>query len=289
MGSFSTIGATKLLFEHTIDELARKFNQAEPAVAASYINQGDYIGLLISPIASIFDNANLSKAKLQSILDNTNLTIQKGQEIVDAMSSPSKIGTGGRRGIIGDDWEDNKITSRDNAATVATALDKIFQTFRPDWSTNGDVSVASGHVTLANTDAGLIISFDKVVSLAQLKLAFQDTSGNNRQEFRFMSDSNNIPNNSNNWQLRTTCAGDFDLYKYVSGSGTNVISSTWTANTAWHTIKATRDADGNWEIFFDGTSKGTAIDTWLPTINYLTISNHPVTNYEHYVDNLEVC
>ena len=171
MGSFSTIGATKLLFEHTIDELAVKLNDADAALAASY-----------------FDNLFGAPA-IAKILDNANLSIQKGQEIVDAMSDSSKIGIGGRRGYLGDDWQDNKLTNRDDAATTPTDLSKIVQIFRPEWS--GGLA-EDGVFKLTGTDEKQYCSSNFTTGYWYVKWYVAGTSGSRGMKFYFMwVDDNN--------------------------------------------------------------------------------------------------
>jgi len=366
MGSFSTIGATKLLFEYTIDELARKFNQAEPAVAASFINQGDYIGLVISLIASIFDNtnlsltkavsifdnanlslsragniignanlsnaraldihdnsartfpdewatifdsymdagkaayivenstkrtvddwaclfdnANLSEAKLQSILDDTNLSIQKGQEIVDAMSNPSKIGTGGRRGYLGDDWQDNKITDRDDAATTPTDLGRIVQIFRPEWS--GGLA-EDGVFKLTGTDEKQYCSSNFTTGYWYVKWYVAGTSGSRGMKFYFMW----VDDNNHYFLEYHTDSPDLSLKKTAGGSISTLISETSIEpyDNCWHDAKVKRDDDGNFEAWYGHISLGTCVDTSITSSNRLYLGC--IGDVDTYFDNLQV-
>jgi len=236
------------------------------ADAATHVNSGTYTDALM---ASAFDSSYLAAAKLQSILDNTNLTIQKGQEIVDAMSDPSKIGTGGRRGYMGDDWNDNKLTSRDNAATVATALDKIFQTFRPEWT------VISGTITTANSRVeGDASGSNKVQTSSSITEGTWEVdiivlaTGSYQNIYFIYQDS------SNHWIAGNSTPGGtraWHVRKVASDSETDIIQSNWTEATGTYALKVTRDSSGNFELFVDGTSKGTATDTWLPTQNYIVL------------------
>jgi len=240
--------------------------------------------------ASIFDN--LTEAKLQSILDNTNLSIQKGQEIVDAMSDPTKIGTGGRRGVIGDDWEDNKLTTRDKAATVATTLSRISQKFRPEWDTtnaNTKISVESGHIKIvASTDYNKYIKITDNIAEGTWKIkqrlgAVNAARGyNHTLSFMFIDTDN----------FYSAYISGFDNYvrfdKFVTGSITHLIAGSITRDTDWHEVKITRDADGNFELFYDGTSKGTTTDTSHSSGDLVIGQLREVNDEDVYVDDLEV-
>jgi len=254
--------ATVWLRQKTIAELASEYNEATTSVGpANELNNF----LTAEFCALIFDNSNLTAAKLQSILDNTNLTIQKGQEIVDAMSAPSKIGTGGRRGIIGDDWADNKLTSRDNAATVATALDKVFQTFRPEWTTvAGAPTLTDGILTIANGDK---ITISPGLTEGSFEVKLRATTGGTGPSgtmyvaFIYQDDNNNI--GIYEWE-------PMGLGKVDGGTYTHLISDD-NPSTTQATFKFTRDASGNYEFFKDGVSQGTTTDTFLPTNNNIAI------------------
>ena len=278
------------------------------ADAATHVNSGTYTDALMasafdssylaaSKAASIVDNANLTEAKLQSILYNTNLTIQKGQEIVDAMSSPSKIGTGGRRGYIGDDWSDNKITSRDNAATVATALSKIYQKFRPEWSienigTSSDPYADSGQLVFLNDvdntgQKGVYTSLNTNTGTFKIKFKQATTTTDNSGVCPIQICSSSWVSGGEGYDLMyRTDGSEYTLWK--GRHNTAIISSTWDGDTAWHEAKITRDSSGNFELFYDGVSKGTATDTDYTSFNTLEVFYTNGVQIDTYFDDLEV-
>lgn len=61
--------------------------------------------------------------------------------------------------------------------------------------------------------------------------------------------------------------------KREEATNTELISTSWTPDTDEHTIRVTRDANGNYELIFDGTSAGTATDGFLPAANSLALIN----------------
>ena len=309
MGSFSTIRGIRgsLIFEYTINELAMKFNEAETDIAASYI---DHISLIASifdnpnlptaKAASIFDNPNLSEAKLQAILDNPNLSIQKGQEIVDAMSNPAKIGTGGRRGYIGDDWDDNKLSSRDKAATVATALSRIVQKFRPEWSignkgTSPDPYADNKQLIMpadpSNT-GGKEVYTSLNTNTGTFKIKFRNATTTTATEWVFpiaiFSGGSYLSGGDYYAIFYRTDGSAYRLEKRVGGTRSILIDSTWDGDDAWHEAKFTRDESGNLELFYDGVSKGTATNTAITSFDTLEVYYSNGVQVDGYFDDLEV-
>ena len=260
VGSFSTVGVTtKLLLEYTIDELAVKFNDADTALAVSY-----------------FDNL-LSTPAIAKILDNTNLSIQKGQEIVDVMSDSSKIGVGGRRGYVGDDWNDNKLTNRDGAAAVSTELNKIVQQFRPSWNVvsgsdrlaaqnnrlemwnvNGDATHAVLNISQTHTDGTWQYDFYFGGTSYILYFSFIKTSGGDR--YYIISG------------IQGGTEETVKLYKEVGGTTTLLLDTSYAFLAGyWHCLKVTKQGS-NFEVLkCDGSSIGTAVDSEITTCDYFEL------------------
>jgi len=251
----------KLLFEYTIDELVVKLNDADAALAASY-----------------FDNLFGAPA-IAKILDNANLSIQKGQEIVDAMSNPSKIGSGGRRGVIGDDWEDNKLTTRDGAAAVATTLEKIFQSFRPEWSiTSGSDRVAAQNNRLEmwnvkgdSTEVLMSISQTNTDLTCKFKWTFDKPSYKTQIRFIKTDGGDYYYVQGGVW---SSSENNITLCKNVGG-GESILLDSGTASSATagapdQEVKVVKSGS-NFELFVNGVSKGTATDSDITTSNVFEI------------------
>jgi len=251
----------------TVDDVAGFINDVLPCIdKIAY----DFDRALFSVdfIAKVLDSANLSADKLQAILDDANLSIQRGQEIVDAMSNPEKIGIGGRRSYLGDDWEDNKLTNRDKAATVATSLDKIFQVFRPEWSgAISNASVSEGVVTITASNAEIYVNYGRNIGTKLHAICYCADRGTNDwhiAQFRFIRvDENNFyyvgPGaDGTTWRKR--------FGKVVNGTHTELWNpTTGSSNTGTWEVKG--DGNGKYEVFLNGVSQVTKTDTDI-TENY---------------------
>jgi len=209
-------------------------------------------------IARIFDYTKASR--VQQILDDPNISIQKGQEIADEMKVPMKIGSGGRRCIIADDWNDNRLERRFKASYYPTDIDKIAAIFRPEWNIlSGSPNVRDGQLRLGGGD-GVIVS---LTYLGTRWAYYPAGHWPFRNRFHFIRQDGD-----NYWMLwheHHAVTKKLALQKVVGGSATEVGS---TSDSGYGYLwEVTRDEDGNWEVFRDGVSKITATDTWLPTMN----------------------
>jgi len=281
--------STKLLFEYTTDELATKFNDAETGVAASYINQGDYVGLTDRAIASIFENTNLTITKINSIITNDNISDSRAQEILNETDYATRDLTGAASILyaIHDDWADNKLTSRDNRATTPASIlgaNEFAQKFRPEWTEVAAGWGASGGELVSSADGAEIgIPSKFTTGTWEWDEKTEGTGDVCYLWFRFMWVDADNAMQFVMWGNPGT--NESMLEKYVSATRTSLIK--WSRDTTvMHTIKITRDADGNWEAFDDGMSKGTATDTDITTSNEI----RPVAENSGptHVDNLKV-
>ena len=246
-------------------------------------------GLTQSRFNSIFNDTNLTDVKLSSILNNSNFVgkAQKGQECFDAMSR-SKAGftNGIHISEILDDWSDNKITSRDNAVTTATGFtDRFGKTFRPEWTVDATGWDATDTELLSSSD-GATISIPSTFNIGTWEYDAKIAAPSSVQiEFVMLLmwvDSDNyirhaISTNNSTHQV--------DLSKKVAGALSTLITHDNSSDTM-HTYKITRDGSGNFEIFDNGVSKGTATDTDISISNRLKLWA-PVSGPTH-VDNLKV-
>ena len=61
------------------------------------------------------------------------------------------------------------------------------------------------------------------------------------------------------------------ISKFVSDTETSLLQTNLSLGNGWHTYKIIRDADGNFEMFLDGTSEGTVTDTTFTTSNNMRL------------------
>lgn len=280
----------------SLADMATALNTKATSQGATFANGNTYI--TASGIALLFDHANLTIAKIISIIDHANLThaktssimnhanfagnAQKGQEIFDGSADNTVFTNGDHISTILDDWNDNKLTARDNAATTATGFtDRFGKSFRPEWAIVGTPTVSSEYLHM---DAGETISISSSFITGTWEFDFQRTGSevNTIRTYFIYEDGNN------SWVSYLTANGtEFDLRKNDAGIAT-IINAIWAADNGWHTKKITRDVSGNWEILFDGGSKGTALDAFMPTIDKLQFGPSPdIVNTVHF-DNLKV-
>lgn len=169
-----------------------------------------------------------------------------------------------------DDWNDNKLTNRDNPTDgffthpqANEAGDTLIGRYRPEWSVGfGSINVSNGQIDETPTsDSRLDTSSQFVTGSWSIDLHIDPQgTGNDNVQWRVIS----ADDDSNYWQMVWSDDGtSYNITKSDGGSNTNIVSSSHnpTSNT---TCKTTRDAYGNFELFESGVSKGTGTDTFLP-------------------------
>jgi hypothetical protein len=307
---------------YTVDQLALAFNNAN-LTAAKAASIFDNANLTAAKAASIFDNAYLTATKAASIFANTNLTLarakaflehanlsisrinsiiiddgisdSRAQEILNETAWATRDLTGAASILyaIHDDWEDNKaVTSRDNRATTPASIlgaNQFAQKFRPLWTTVGGTTTCSAGKLISNEAADRVkITSTFMVGTWEINFRFTATAGGDDLMFYF------IYVDSSNWyavRINNDTAGPFyKLRKKVTGTESDIISSTLTPNTIEHTCKLTRDASGNFELFFDGVSKGTATNNEISSSSELHLAkvDTVVAGSSKELDNLKV-
>jgi len=95
--------------------------------------------------------------------------------------------------------------------------------------------------------------------LCTLSAATVPSSGFFRQ--RFLVEEGNA---DNYLAIAMQHTGDYSLDKVVEGATIPIIESTWPGDAASHTTAVDRMPGGHFELFLDGQSVGTAIDSFLP-------------------------
>ena len=287
---------------YTDDQLALAFDNANltAAKAASIIDNAnltvskaasifDNTNLTVSKAASIFDEFGLSITKINSIITHANITDNKAQEILNGTTYATRDLTSATSIIYAlcDDWDDNKLTSRDDRDTTASSLlgaNEFAQKFRPDWTVDDSPSgltiiVDTGRVkfscTSGNSGAGYIQIPSVIIEGTwewkyQYSQIFSGNTGVDNLYFMHVDDNNA-------YYIQFAAYGGYgDFYKVVGGADTKILECSLVVDTDEHIVKVTRNSSGNFEVFQDDVSKGTAID------NDITSSNHFRQSFEDY-------
>lgn len=198
-----------------------------------------------------------------------------------------------------DDWYDNKLTKRGHYRTPAGGMmgRTGFTPFlkRPEWTIEySDPAVSGGVLTLdgasgAATNDGVSTPSTFTEGTWEWDAKASNTSGTRylKNNFIYEDADNNL---RVNFRPGGTPGNEVDLIKTDAGVASTLITGSWTADTNWHTIKATRDTSGNFELFFDGVSQGTATDTFLPSISKILffVDLSGITAVDYDIDNLKV-
>lgn len=282
----------------TASELAAVTDNTGDGMAAAIFNDDS---MTAATVASIMDDANLSEEKGSDILENTNLAVAKINDII----THDNIGDSRAQQFVGntdpvtrdltdatsiyeflDDWDDNKLSDRDDADVTATGFTDLFAQldhFRPEWYTeSGSPSATGGELVLpagdtTNQTISILTTFFVGTWEVDEQKQGDGTTGNTRAcEWRLNGDTKY----SFLWRY------DDAHMVYDSVDSTSIVSATHAEDTAWHTRKCTRDSVGNWEIFFDGASDGTTTDTTTTSTDELRISN--IEDIETHFDNYKV-
>lgn len=178
-----------------------------------------------------------------------------------------------------DDWGDNALTSRSSTndgvfahPDANEAGDVLIGRYRPEWNTvTAGFSVSGGVINWdgsSDDDATIRTNSNFVIGSWEIDVHFT-TLGNGDDSVK-LSFINTTPNGGGSvnpddgYQQMQLDDGSHLLRRYDGGASTNIISSSWgggSGDTDNHTYKTTRDAYGDWEIFEDASSDGTATDT----------------------------
>jgi len=210
-------------------------------------------------------------------------------DLKSQMKNPPPLAITASRYEFYDDWGDNCLTNRRYGGNATISIsDTVYEckNFRPEWTTeSGSPSASGGVLVLTAGDATsqqISTPSDFTTGTWEADFYYTDSpSTGNTSLFPMVEDKQN-----EDYQIAIR-TDDYDLGKHSGGSYTRVIDTSTSSSVGdWHTCKATRDSDGNWELFHDGTSVGTATDTYLPSVKTLWHTNaHDV---EIHWDNLRV-
>jgi len=205
---------------------------------------------------------NLSDSRASKI-DNLDKSISSLNDLSTA-DIDSVIQNRFKSYYIYDDFGDNKLVDR----TLDTLVlkDGIFQNPRPEWTVKGgSPSVSDGKLILPDSSSTIQkIETSSTFIVGVWELVFNyDTAPTQGglSVFPMYQDSENYYRFKNNNEHDA-----IELFKMEDFSGSTLISTPpAVADTNIHTLKCSRDSSGNWELFLDGSSLGTAQASWIPS------------------------
>lgn len=233
------------------------------------------------------ESTNLTLSKLNDIITHDNIGDNHAQVRLNATDRGTRdlSGADSILYVFLDDWEDNKLTDRDDRATTPSPLlgaNEFSQVFRPEWTTeSGSPSASGGVLVLTAGDAtAQTISLDTTLFVGtwEFDVTKQADGTAGAIRFEFYSGGSLV------YYWRWDNSDGYMIYDEVDGA--DVISVTHAEDTATHAVKITRASGGDWELFFDGASDGTATDATTTSIDEIRINN--IEDIEVHEDDLKI-
>jgi hypothetical protein len=170
---------------------------------------------------------------------------------------------------VRDDWGDGRLLAREGATSgryVDHPTQPISGYYRPTWRLDiGSPSATTGALVLPagdSTTQKVLTDGSITTGTFETTFAFSTTPSSGGLAIRPIQDASA----GEFYEISVGGGGTVELKNFSSGSfdGT-VASGSWSPDTSEHTVTATRDSSGNWELLFDGSSLGTGTATGLPT------------------------
>lgn len=189
---------------------------------------------------------------------------------------------------IEDDWNDNAVTNRTNASKgyyynyhTGGSGDLLKGVYRPRWiAETGSISASNGKLQLG-TDALAVTPSDITVGTFQVNFTLSNsgTLGTHGCDW-LRIDGNN--------RYSSTYDGNqgYALDKVVNGSGTELLTASYSQTETQREDRMTRNSYGNIETFTDGSSNGTTTDTDITESNQIGLGGSYNASMDH--DNLIV-
>ncbi|WP_276301104.1 hypothetical protein [Halorussus lipolyticus] len=201
-------------------------------------------------------------------------------ESLDVTDLPNTVGSSAPRlsNYFYDDFEDGSLRDRVGRRTGQyVSSDEPGRVYagveRPIWKTgDGSPSVSNGALEMpaADTTNQFVVAtpYRFEVGTYEFTFQFSSTPSTGRVRFEFLTET------AAKWvQIIVDPDGTLRLERNDGTGKTTIISGSWNGDTNQHTAKATRDESGNYELFVDGTSQGTASDTYLPNAKRVRLIN----------------
>lgn len=93
-------------------------------------------------------------------------------------------------------------------------------------------------------------------------------------QYNLIQLSNSGTSNSAVYSIHQSKETDIVFDKILDGTRTNLISKTGFEEDVWYTIKITRNDEGEWKLFVNGSLIGTVVDNSITELPYLRIGRY---------------
>jgi len=202
-------------------------------------------------------------------------------------------------GHILDDWADNRLYDRLTFAEIPLEFPRPISVYkdavtRPEWTICA--GTPSAHDSILDIPAGtgwwtqfLRTSLGITVGTWSIMHRWLATPTTRNDFLHFIVVDTCVAGeaDANHWAMGHHYDGRFLLVKSEAGVKTTVIEVTKPIDTEWHEWAVKRDANGNFELFYDGVSVGTYTDPFLPPTPHGVIIRGD-TDVVKYWDSLKV-
>lgn len=178
-----------------------------------------------------------------------------------------------------DDWGDNKLQNRGGSRT--TTYNGVQGVYRPEWTIDdGSPTAINQALQVVAGDglyAGINLNFSETITWSWTDVDF---NGSSEQTLGLFGENAGIPISAfynGVYPGYAAVLGSRDRIRLVRIDDNNNNGSVLTENTLSSTtgvnISVTRDSNGNWEVFENGSSLNTASDSTYTTANYISFSS----------------
>ena len=169
-----------------------------------------------------------------------------------------------------DDWGDNKLTDRDDSRT--TTYNGETGVYRPEWTIrNNEPTVSGSQLQMRGGDGiftNINLNFDENIEWDFDISSMPDKGGGDLTTCALFAEQTDdaVEANGDDWLLHSSysvllrgASQGIDLERVDANGDRTVLISGEQGTDA--DVRVTRSASGEWELFIDGTSQGTATDT----------------------------
>jgi len=268
------------------------FNGQVPSTAVTLRGIGNYVkflGCQFGEPASIDNGIDWGAGDYDVYWSGNDFDVVNGERFIG--HPPNAVErVGGQSEVFGyfDSWLDARYKNRLQGTHLVKSKEVIAQL---PWEIyNGSPSVSQGVLNLPAGDAttqrfatNSQSYFDTGNFEFEMRLNATPTANN--FIFKFLHHYDGAYYNM--YQVYLNSAGFLELRVVPAGTNTHttLIDNSITLDTNWHTIRVTSDRNGTgtygeWELFYDGTSLGTADNTYKP--NYQASTDH--TRFKNSMD-----